>query len=166
MDYVYTATLLLSFVISMSTSRIVVEGIRRSPHKRLYLSLLLGVEPDEEEGYKLTVNTLCLCVITCNLVLFMVDPLIQLCLTLLMLEVVISRVLRVRKQLSSINKLIEMTSKRCDVHPEIIQAICMEENGEIFLVCPKCNPELAADFGITEEDCLETETGTDTEDLE
>jgi hypothetical protein len=69
--------------------------------------------------------------------------------------------IRVRRQIKKIKRLIRMTKSKCEVHPEITRAICMEEDGNMLLVCPKCNPEVAEDFGVTVGDCIE-----DNKDLE
>lgn len=155
MNYLYGISILVSLGLSVTVSKILASRLRTSPRARLYVSLLLGVETEEEDNYTTVVITLWVAVVILNLLLVAVEPILQIGLAAYMVDVVISRLIRVRKQLNNIEKLMEFTKHRCEVHPEIVKAICLEEDGEIHLVCPLCDPEVAEDFGISVGDCLD-----------
>lgn len=155
MDYLYIVSLATGVSTSLSFSRILAGKLVRSSNSSLYLSLLLGIDAlDKSDTSTLSI---CICTITvlANLTLFYIDPLIQVCLALIMLYFVIDRILRIRRNIKNIIKLVSLTQHTCDIHPEITRAICMEDDGSLLLVCPKCDSEVAEDFGVTIGDCLD-----------
>jgi len=162
MNYLYGSSLLLSLGISLTSAKILAGKFRTSPRARLYLSLLLGLDTEEEYSYGTIIMVLWVALCVLSIALAVIEPALQLCLTAYMSELVLSRLLRVRRQLKSIDKLMKYAKQKCEVHPDITKAICMEEDGEIILVCPICDPETAEDFGIEVKDCIEnTEDNND-----
>lgn len=161
MEYLYIVSLVTALGISLSTSRILAGKISKSSNGGVYLALLLGLDIEDTVDINTLALSLCALLVISNVVLFYVDPLIQLCLVALMVDQVLGRIIRVRRHIKKIKRLIRMTKSKCEVHPEITKAICMEEDGNMFLVCPKCNPDVAEDFGVTVGDCIE-----DNKDLE
>lgn len=161
MEYLYIVSLVAALGISLSTSRILAGKISKSSNGGVYLALLLGLDIEDSVNINTLSLYLCALLVVSNVVLFYVDPLIQICLVALMVDQVLGRMIRIRRQIKNIELLIRMTKSKCEVHPEITKAICMEGDGTMFLVCPKCNPEVAEDFGVTVGDCID-----DNKDLE
>tara|TARA_B100000131_G_scaffold293259_1_gene308420 strand:+ start:1166 stop:1654 length:489 start_codon:yes stop_codon:yes gene_type:complete len=96
-----------------------------------------------------------------QLTLFVVSPVSQAVFTSTLAILVLLRIKKVRDQLDNLEKIISLGKTRCDKHPEIIKALCLEPSGDLKQVCPLCNPELAEDFGVTVKDCTTEENNKD-----
>jgi hypothetical protein len=96
-----------------------------------------------------------------QLMLFVVSPVSQAVVTGTLAILVLLRIKRVRDQLDKLEKIILLGKTRCDKHPEIIKALCLEPSGDLKQVCPLCNPELAEDFGVTIKDCTTEKNNKD-----
>ena len=155
MFFIEIASILISIVLTLPTAQVLLRVISGNTRYSIYASLLLGIDMSDEEYSGDALIPLCVAIVFGNILGYLLDPVVQIVICLLMCEKVLSRVLRVRKQLKSIDKLLSLTKTRCENHPEIIKAICVEDNGDLLLVCPKCDPKLADDFGITIGDCIE-----------
>jgi len=155
MNYLYWISFLVSLVLSVTVSKILYGILRRSSRAGLYLSLILGVDTEDEGSYPPVVIAIWVSVAALNIILIAIDPILQVVLSAYMVDMVASRLLKVRKQLKAVEKLIGLAKQKCSSHPKIVKAICLEEDGEIALVCPICDPEVAASFGISIGECLD-----------
>ena len=55
------------------------------------------------------------------------------------------------KKVDNLSNLIKTGGFKCHKHPNTTVAVCLELDGDIVTICPKCQPDKAKEYGIIQD---------------